>query len=152
MKALHKVKKISISLQKTFIDWEPYFSSFIYFFKLHVSLHPFQTEGSWGRHLRWRCIGKATGLALPITHRRGRHTPTQPAPHTAWALCSKISGMISVKLGVYSHFPSWELVQRRGCGSVECFSPRTSSNIKTACQMAQEIDHFVIRRGVKAKM
>lgn len=66
----------------------------------------FQTEGSWGRHLRWRCIGKATGLALPITHRRGRHTPTQPAPHTAWVLSSKISGMISVKLGVYFHFPS----------------------------------------------
>lgn len=91
---------------------------------LHVSLHPctlFQTEGSWGRHLRWRCIGKATGLALPITHRRGRHTPTPPAPHTAWALCSKISGMISVKLGVYSHFPSWDFVQRRGWGSVHCF-------------------------------
>lgn len=63
------------------------------------------TEGSWGRHLRWRCIGKATGLALPITHRRGRPTPTQPAaPHTAWALSSKISGMISVKLGVYLWF------------------------------------------------
>lgn len=73
---------------------------------LSPPLYSFQTEGSWGRHLRWRCIGKATGLALPITHRRGRHTPTQPAPHTAWALSSKISGMISVKLGVYFRFPS----------------------------------------------
>lgn len=70
------------------------------------TLYSFQTEGSWGRHLRWRCIGKATGLALPITHRRGRHIPTQPAPHTAWALSSKISGMISVKLGVYFCFLS----------------------------------------------
>lgn len=69
------------------------------------TLYSFQTEGSWGRHLRWRCIGKATGLALPITHKRGRHTPTQPAPHTASALSSKISGMISVKLGVYFRFP-----------------------------------------------
>lgn len=43
-------------------------------------------------------------LALPITHRRGDHTPPAPPPLTALALSSEISGIMSLNRGVY--FPS----------------------------------------------